>query len=707
MNKLVQRGQTKNVKNIAYGDLFAQIFLWQKAVLLVPLWAIPFIPVMGFAFRAFGTLAMQIGYGLIIVLCVNYFLEDLLKRRIRLDDEYLFFGFRSIRIEEIVSIDVKYKKRKLLPGALVLTDSSGHSVKLNLNGMTEQSVEVILKHLQARNSNLKTAPVISTLVKCRHIAPRPALDTKEKLAIPYHSRQLLDESIDTFKMSAQKWMRMGPALACVAFAPVWMMFVSSIYVCLQANSFSQAQSLNLNAFVGKLMTSSQQQFLTAVGEMSKDAITSTSNPVVTFASCAAIVLFVLYMQSLFLRPNVLLADNEGVALQLRVGQITIPMGRIRWSEILRAELHKPKKSIGSDSWKMRLTKTNGKTSDIDLSSLTPEDKSRLLKRMEKLIANCEIDPELSQSMVPKADRSYTEIWLQSLSQAPERKTLDPLEPGQTISEDRFEVLKTLGVGGQGTAYLCRNLIGKGSDTVVLKETILPIFVNESVRRDALERFEKEARLLKSIESNGIVKLIDYFIEDHRAYLVLEHIDGATLRELISRDGPMAQEKVYDLALQMCGLLDLLHANSIVHRDFTPDNLILNSKGQLKLIDFNVAQQIQEGATGTIVGKHAYVPPEQFRGKATLQSDLYAFGATMFYLLTGKDPEPITQSVPSVENPQLREVFDQVVKKATALQTNKRFETVKEIESELLAISAEQLQDGAALSVKLHSKEGAV
>ncbi len=86
-------------------------------------------------------------------------------------------------------------------------------------------------------------------------------------------------------------------------------------------------------------------------------------------------------------------------------------------------------------------------------------------------------------------------------------------------------------------------MGKEPDTVVLKETILPIFVNESVRRDALERFEKEARLLKSIESNGIVKLIDYFIEDHRVYLVLEHIDGATLRELISRDGPMTEEQV--------------------------------------------------------------------------------------------------------------------------------------------------------------------
>ncbi len=86
------------------------------------------------------------------------------------------------------------------------------------------------------------------------------------------------------------------------------------------------------------MTSSQQQFLTAVGNLSKDAVTSTNNPVVTFASCAVITLFVLYVQYLFLRPNVLLADNNGVTLQLRVGQIAIPIGRIRWSEILRAEL---------------------------------------------------------------------------------------------------------------------------------------------------------------------------------------------------------------------------------------------------------------------------------------------------------------------------------------------------------------------------------
>jgi serine/threonine-protein kinase len=304
--------------------------------------------------------------------------------------------------------------------------------------------------------------------------------------------------------------------------------------------------------------------------------------------------------------------------------------------------------------------------------------------------------------------------LQSLAQAPERKTLDPLEPGQLIAEDRFEVIRRLGVGGQGTAYLCRDLSKKGTDTVVLKETIVPVFVESTVRRNALERFEQEAKMLKSLNSDSIVKLLDYFIEDHRAYLVLEHIDGCTLRELVFRDGPLAEDQVRDIAVQMCKILETLHAQSIVHRDFTPDNLILNAKGKLKLIDFNVAQQIQEGSTGTIVGKHAYLPPEQFRGKATAQSDLYAFGATLHFLLTGTDPEPISQSSPASISADVSSSMDQMVKHATALQLNRRFQTAAEIEKALLSEEADDkvldhqdpVRDGSTISLKVTEMEEA-
>jgi serine/threonine protein kinase len=133
-----------------------------------------------------------------------------------------------------------------------------------------------------------------------------------------------------------------------------------------------------------------------------------------------------------------------------------------------------------------------------------------------------------------------------------------------------------------------------------------------MKEQALKSFEKEAKILESLDSEGIVKLQDYFFEDHRGYIGLEHIDGQNLRQLIAEKGALSEEAIRQLAVQMCQILAYLHKRSIIHRDFTPDNLMLTSDNILKLIDFNVAQIQQVGTTGTIAGKHSYLPPEQFQ-----------------------------------------------------------------------------------------------
>ena len=374
----------------------------------------------------------------------------------------------------------------------------------------------------------------------------------------------------------------------------------------------------------------------------------------------------------------------------------MPLAVVAWSEIIGAGLSQKDGSAP----KIQIKKRDGKVFDINLSAIPVSDRGLLLKRIEKFVPTCQIDHELSQVMLPGSGQSYTELWLQSLNQPPERKTLEPLEPGQVVGENRFEILRSLGVGGQGTAYLCRALEDPTRETIVLKETIIPIFADGTVRRKALESFEQEARLLKSLNHEGVVGLSDYFIEDHRAYLVLEHIDGQSLRGLVLQDGALSEEMVLDLALQMCDILTFLHANGVVHRDFTPDNLILNSRGKLKLIDFNVAQQVQSGSTGTIVGKHAYLPPEQFRGKATSQSDLYAFGATLYFLLTGADPEPISQSSPAKKNGNVSTKLDQIVRRSTSLQLNKRYQSAAEIAAALL--SSETIEATSSASEKANS-----
>jgi serine/threonine protein kinase len=149
--------------------------------------------------------------------------------------------------------------------------------------------------------------------------------------------------------------------------------------------------------------------------------------------------------------------------------------------------------------------------------------------------------------------------------------------------------------------------------------------------------------------------------------------------------------VKDLALQMANILAHLHSQNppLVHRDFTPENLILDENGILKLIDFNVAQELEEGSTRTIVGKHAYLPPEQFRGKACPQSDIYAYGATLHYLLTGEEPEPISCSHPILINEAILPEFEKIVSQATELELADRTRDAQELIESLKVFKQEE------------------
>lgn len=360
-----------------------------------------------------------------------------------------------------------------------------------------------------------------------------------------------------------------------------------------------------------------------------------------------------------------------------------------------------KKILWSDIYKMSLDMPKGKTSPLDQilrfsfgqnQSLclrlgcipSVEERAKVLEAVDAWSPDLNRDAAAVQALALPPDYSYTELWLQALSGPPKRERLTPLEHGAHLRNNRFQVDKQLGVGGQGTAYLAydREL----AQQVVLKEFILPVFVDVNVRRQSLERFEKEARILRQLDHNQIVKLIDFFVEDHRGYLVLEHIDGNSLREIVLAAGALPESEVRQLAQQMCKMQSYLHSLTppVVHRDFTPDNLILAKDGTLKLVDFNVAQQKESTSTGTVVGKHAYLPPEQFRGQPTTQSDIYSLGASLFFILTAEEPEPINQQHLRRVKPELSATMDRIVAKATAIELQDRYSTAFDLENELAA-----------------------
>ncbi|MBX3153884.1 serine/threonine protein kinase [Candidatus Obscuribacterales bacterium] len=401
------------------------------------------------------------------------------------------------------------------------------------------------------------------------------------------------------------------------------------------------------------------------------------------------------------KPTHLLLNDHGIAWEWRRSLMNFGH-MVPWSAITHIGVTWPEnRTSPQDSLLTFSTASNPQAMQIKLGGIaTTEEREQFLKCLETWAPDVSKDAQVYDVLTPPPDHSYTELWLQALSAPPKRERLTPLIAGAVLGEGNYTIVSQLGVGGQGTAYL--STMPDGME-VVLKEFILPVYVDINIRRQALERMQNEVQMLKKLDNDRIVKLRDFFIEDHRGYLVLELIDGDSLRTMVNKNGKLDEKTVIGLMHQMCDMLEYLHSLSppVVHRDFTPDNLILGSDGILKLVDFNVAQQKDVTATGTVVGKHAYIPPEQFRGKPNHQSDIYAMGASVYFLLIGEDPQPITSSRPKEADENVSHGLDHIVARATALDTGYRYPSAQDLRAEL-----EYLAKNGHVRPQLESKNSA-
>lgn len=365
----------------------------------------------------------------------------------------------------------------------------------------------------------------------------------------------------------------------------------------------------------------------------------------------------------------------------------------KWKDIERVVLELPPGKTAAADARLEFVLKDKTRMSLRIGSIASAGgREEILRAIERWAPDLPRDPKVIQSLQPPADHSYTDIWLDALSAPPQRDRLIPLADGVQLREGQYCVHEEIGSGGQGAAYLADDILA--GERVVLKEFLLPVYVDVSVRRTALDRFEGEAKLLKALDHPQVVKLLDFFIEDHRAYLVLEHIEGESLRSVVEREGALDEERVRQLAKQMCAILTYLHSQAppVVHRDFTPENLILHKDGTLKLIDFNVAQQTDSTVTGTAVGKPAYLPPEQFRGQATPQSDIYAMGACLAYLITGVEPVPISTSRCSELKPDVSADLDELIAEATAPDATLRLKNIGDFHARLTAKPRNEFPD---------------
>ena len=381
-------------------------------------------------------------------------------------------------------------------------------------------------------------------------------------------------------------------------------------------------------------------------------------------------------------PAGFLIGGQQKALQFNFVSRGLPVRARFWLGLLEWDLCRG--WFGSDRSKLVLRPDAIASSD---------DRKRLQLAIKKFLPSYRLDASVTDELnLPMMVQNYTDLWKEALTLSPTRIREAVLEPGAHLCQGKYEIVEHLGAGGQAIVYKAiERHAGKSglvvARDVVLKEFVLPAHAGISVRKRVLEHVQSEAALLQSFQQEHIVKLDEFFVEDQRAYLVLEYIDGKTLQNTVKEEGALSEKRVIELALQMCDILDYLHLfqPQVIHRDFTPDNLMIDVNNFLKLIDFNVAQHLEANTTKTVVGKHSYIPPEQFRGKAGPQSDIYAMGGTLYFLLTNQDPEPISQMLVRKDNPAISPELERIVAKATAIPLADRYKNCKEVRSDLLKL----------------------
>lgn len=329
---------------------------------------------------------------------------------------------------------------------------------------------------------------------------------------------------------------------------------------------------------------------------------------------------------------------------------------------------------------------SGRLMKISLSELDAAARARFYYSVREWAPHVVIDEEAQLCTIGSKtliEPQYTHLWFDLLTNNMVSIRKGALPAGATLRDDALVVKSQLTSGGQANLYLASTR--QGYD-VVLKEFILsnsdaPGAVVESARD-----FETECSLLSSVHHPGIVKMQDFFSEQRRMYIVLEHIEGTSLRRFVKDKGPLSEQETLRIALKVLDVLEYIHnlEPPVVHRDISPDNVMYSASGDVKVIDFSLATtKASKCASGTL-GKHSYIPPEQLREQSTTQSDIYALGATMSYLLTGIDPKPISQSTPIEARSELSDRFNNIVKHATALDVSERYAEVKWMRLEIEA-----------------------
>jgi len=266
--------------------------------------------------------------------------------------------------------------------------------------------------------------------------------------------------------------------------------------------------------------------------------------------------------------------------------------------------------------------------------------------------------------------------------------------------DRYQVGDTLGFGGMSEVH-------RGRDLRLGRDVAIKVLRADLARDPSFQtRFRREAQNAASLNHPAIVAVYDTGETPGETgtipYIVMEYVDGETLRDLLKREGSLVPRRAMEIVADVCAALDFSHRHGIVHRDIKPANVMLTRAGAVKVMDFGIARAVADGqatmtATAAVIGTAQYLSPEQARGEAVdARSDVYATGCVLFELLVGAPPftgdSPVAVAyqhvredpkAPSEVKPGLPKELDSIVLKALNKNPLNRYQTAAEMRSDLV------------------------
>ena len=259
--------------------------------------------------------------------------------------------------------------------------------------------------------------------------------------------------------------------------------------------------------------------------------------------------------------------------------------------------------------------------------------------------------------------------------------------------NRYEILEKIGEGGMATVYKARcNILKRYVAVKVLREEY-------TTDEEFIKRFNTEAQAAASLTHPNIVSIFDVGHEDNVYYIVMELVQGKTLKEIINEDGVLPWKWSINIAIQVASALETAHKNNIVHRDIKPHNIIITEDGIAKVTDFGIAKAVSNStitAFGTTIGSVHYFSPEHARGGYTdAKSDIYSLGVVMYEMLTGRVPfdadTPVSIALKHMQekpvepmklNPSIPFAINKIIMKAMEKEPSLRYQNATEMLKDL-------------------------